>query len=86
MTVWNIYDKNGTHVNTVCGTKENIDILCQMEGYTCELSHEENEDDKIVKDETVNNYLSAQIKAVDDRVDFIEDCIAEIATEVYKEE
>jgi cell division protein FtsB len=30
-----------------------------------------------------NNLLKAQIKAQSDRSDFVEDCIAEMATQVY---
>lgn len=46
----------------------------------------ESDTQKIARLETENKTLQAQIKAVTDRNDFIEDCIAEMAMAVYANE
>lgn len=44
---------------------------------------EKNELDRIEALETENSLLKAQLRAQTERSDFIEDCIAEMATQVY---
>ena len=43
----------------------------------------ESPEQKIIRLEQENSMLKAQVKAVSDRNDFIEDCIAEMAIQVY---
>lgn len=86
MDIWDLYDSNGNWVNSVRGTEKNIKSLCEEEGYTYLYSYTENDDDRTITEGPVIDYLNAQIHVVDNRVDFIEDCIAEMAMEVYKEE
>lgn len=40
-------------------------------------------DDRVSKLESESGLLSAQVKAQSDRSEFVEDCIAEMATRVY---
>lgn len=44
------------------------------------LNHLRDENQELKKENTL---LKAQIKAQSDRADFVEDCIAEMATQVY---
>ena len=42
--------------------------------------------DRLVQAEQANKLLKAQVSAATERSDFIEDCIAEMAVQVYSDE
>lgn len=80
---------NGTTlVNTIEASEAFCKAYCAAMGYTFEACVEvpqpEPEPQPTVEDLiTENDLLKAQLQAQTERSDFIEDCIAELATKVY---
>lgn len=84
--VYDLY-KNGTYVNGVVGSLEFIEKYCAEMGYTYkDVTHKYSDKSEDLNLFNQNDSLeSKQIKAVSDRLDFIEDCMAEMAVQVYSE-
>lgn len=84
--VFKILDRNGNIANIIEADKDFARSLAEEIGGTYERIRSstirEKEPLEILKDE--NKLLKAQIQAQQERSDFIEDCIAEMAMEVYK--
>lgn len=79
---YDIY-KNGKYVNGIVASEDFILEYCRKNGYTYREIQREDPPAFIVEN---NPKLSDQkITAVSDRMDFLEDCIAEMAMQVYSE-
>lgn len=84
--VWELYDRNGDVCDLVSASDETfIKELCEENGWTYKAIRE---DKSFIIPETPNptTLTNEKIKALDTRQDFIEDCIAEMAMQVYEEE
>lgn len=74
---WKIYDSMGNHINTIYGYESNVKKCCEMLGNTYEY------DSTPIQEQPPN---SSDIGTLSQRLDLVEDCIAEMAMQVYKEE
>lgn len=84
--IWELYDANGNFVNRITASDENyVKDICEVSGWSYKALQE---DKSFVIPEQPNplTLTNEKIKALDSRQDFIEDCIAEMATQVYKED
>lgn len=80
--MFNLY-KNGEYVNGIEATLEIVKKYCEEKGYTyVEIPVVKREKETLKPDEIISEY---KIQAVSDRLDFVEDCIAEMAMQVYSE-
>ena len=80
MSVYRLYDD--TYENTIISDSDNIEKIAQQLHMKYELISES------IKTKDIDDIalLKAQLKALTDRSDFIEDCIAEMAGVVYNTE
>ena len=74
--------KNGSYFNTVIGEENFVKTYAEKNGLTYEVDAT---DKPVTVEELVLSFklLKAQFQAQTERSDFIEDCIAEMAVQVY---
>lgn len=74
--------KNGSYFNTVIGEENFVKAYAETNGLTYEVDAT---DKPVTVEELVLSFklLKAQFRAQTERSDFIEDCIAEMAVQVY---
>lgn len=73
--------ENGTQINTIVADENFVNHYCEEMGYTYEPTSEESSIPEVKPPS--NELLEAQIQATSDRQEFLEDCIAEMATLLY---
>lgn len=76
MKNWKIYDSLGNHINTIYGDEKSVKECCRMMGTTYEY------DSTPERPTPPKSYDTATLSQ---RLDLVEDCIAEMAMQVYKE-
>lgn len=77
---YNLY-KNGKYANGIVASEDFINEYCRENGYT--YKKVEQEEKKNHFPEQNPNLPDQRIIAVSDRIDFLEDCIAEMAVQIY---
>lgn len=80
--IFNLFDKDGLYVNGIKASLEFVQDYCAEHNYT--FSEEIRDPATAYKNSEVNNANpEAKIQAISDRQDFLEDCIAEMAMQIY---
>lgn len=74
--------KNGVYINTVVGEESFVQNYANENGFTYEFEPVDYPI-TLAELEAENKLLKAQVLAMSDRNDFMEECIAEMATLVY---
>lgn len=84
---WIIYH-DSEQINTIVASEEYVKHYCQNNNYTYKKDNtiDVTEPNPVVILQQENKLLKAQVQAASDRSDFLEDCIAEMATIVYNTE
>lgn len=80
--IFDIY-KNGKYINGIVGDEDFTKRYCLENGYTYKIVRGKEPDNNQQLIETNPHLSEEKINAVSDRIDFLEDCIAEMATQVY---
>lgn len=80
--IFNLYDKDGNYVNGITSSLEFVKDYCKQNGYTyVEEIRNTSQVSSVIEPEV--DLQEAKIQAVSDRQDFLEDCIAEMAMQIY---
>lgn len=83
--VYELYDKSDNMVNCITASNEEIvNDLCHENGWTYKAIGEDTSF-TIPNQSSFETLTDAKISAIGERQEFIEDCIAEMAAQIYKE-
>lgn len=87
MADWYIYRANGKLDNVIVAEEDFVKKFCASMGYTYKLRPSIQSTEEPIVEEPPDDpkTLTQKVKAVDQRQEFLEDCIAEMAMQVYSE-
>lgn len=77
MTSYSIYDQSGARINQIVASEEFVKSYCTKRGWTYSLS------ETFVPGLSEDRLQKERLNMLEQSVDFLSDCIAEMATEIY---
>lgn len=76
---WIIYDSEGNEINRIAADEDFTKALCEENGWIYKAYNPVSHDIEIIA--VVSD--TSKINVISDRIDFLEDCVAEMAMQVY---